>query len=268
MLTNYHTHTFRCGHAAPVPDEAYVEQAIESGYAVLGFSDHTPWPYPSGFENRTVRMPLSQLPEYFRSIRSLREKYRGRIEIRLGLECEYFPAYLDWLRGVRKQVDYLILGNHFALTDEGGFAFPSATEPEQLALYAQYTTEAMRTGLYAYLAHPEIVLAQYPEFDRAARTCAERICETALETDMPLEYNLYGVDKRARRGFRGLGYPCEAFWEIAARMGCKAIIGVDAHQPEHLARTDRFRAAQEYLNGLGMELLTRLPLPEQAESAY
>ena len=43
MPVNYHTHTFRCGHAENVPDEAYLQRAIEQGFTVLGFSDHTPW---------------------------------------------------------------------------------------------------------------------------------------------------------------------------------------------------------------------------------
>ena len=42
MPVNYHTHTFRCGHAENVPDEAYLQRAIEQGFTVLGFSDQTP----------------------------------------------------------------------------------------------------------------------------------------------------------------------------------------------------------------------------------
>ena len=46
MLTaNYHTHTYRCGHAGDYPDEAYVQAAVQAGYKVLGMSDHTPWPF-------------------------------------------------------------------------------------------------------------------------------------------------------------------------------------------------------------------------------
>ena len=47
-IANYHTHTSRCGHAGGT-DEEYVLAAIEAGWQVLGFSDHMPWPYESGF---------------------------------------------------------------------------------------------------------------------------------------------------------------------------------------------------------------------------
>ena len=43
MLTNYHTHTTRCGHAEGTEEE-YILTALRCGYKVLGFSDHTPWP--------------------------------------------------------------------------------------------------------------------------------------------------------------------------------------------------------------------------------
>jgi histidinol-phosphatase (PHP family) len=37
---NYHSHTYRCGHASRCSDEDYVLEAIEHGYKKYGFSDH------------------------------------------------------------------------------------------------------------------------------------------------------------------------------------------------------------------------------------
>lgn len=62
MPVNYHTHTFRCGHAETVPDEAYLQRAIEQGFTVLGFSDHTPWQGLSRRFCRGVRMLPEELP--------------------------------------------------------------------------------------------------------------------------------------------------------------------------------------------------------------
>ena len=73
MPVNYHTHTFRCGHAENVPDEAYLQRAIEQGFTVLGFSDHTPWPGLSPAVCRGVRMLPEELPGYFASIHALQE---------------------------------------------------------------------------------------------------------------------------------------------------------------------------------------------------
>ena len=45
-------------------------------------------------------------------------------------------------------------------------------------------------------------------------------------------YNLQGNHYRAIGNYHGVGYPTTCFWEIAARMGNEAIIGVDAHNAE------------------------------------
>ena len=111
MKTNYHTHTTRCMHATG-SDEDYVLSAIKGGYQELGFSDHTPWKYHTDYV-ADMRMLPEELPGYVESLRSLREKYRDQISIKIGLECEYFPAYIHWLKEKIKeyQLDYILFGN-------------------------------------------------------------------------------------------------------------------------------------------------------------
>ena len=61
MKTNYHTHTFRCNHAAE-RDEDYVLAALKNGYAILGFSDHTPWPYRQAHFIPRIRCEWTNIP--------------------------------------------------------------------------------------------------------------------------------------------------------------------------------------------------------------
>ena len=86
MKVNYHSHTTRCHHAVGTERE-YVEAAIESGLEVLGFSDHTPYPFKDGYVSR-IRMGMDELEEYVNTILALRDEYRNDIEIHLGLEVE------------------------------------------------------------------------------------------------------------------------------------------------------------------------------------
>lgn len=260
MIANYHTHTFRCGHADLLPDEDFVKQAIKCGFQILGFADHSPWPYRKGATNPGVRMQMEMLPGYIESIRTLQEKYHDQIHIYLGLECEYFPDYLPWLEEIKEQLDYLILGNHWPLTDENGEAyFANATKPDELEKYYQYTIEAMHTGIFSYVAHPDICLASYQKFDNDCIDGSYRLCREAKRLDMPLEYNLYGLEKRDIDGFRGLGYPCKQFWEIAKEVGCKAIIGYDAHFIRQLSNPFYKEAAERALSELGIDLLQVIP---------
>ena len=95
MLANYHTHTVRCGHAVD-SERKYIEHAIEQGFEILGFSDHVPQPYPEDFAS-TIRMSMEELPGYFETLVVLREEYRDRIDIRIGLEVEYYPSLFNEL---------------------------------------------------------------------------------------------------------------------------------------------------------------------------
>ena len=119
-MKNYHTHTKRCYHAID-NEEEYVKAAIQSGYTELGFSDHTPWHYETSYHS-TMRMEEDKLVGYVQTLLNLREKYQDQISIKIGLECEYFPKYMNWLKQILKDypIDYIILGNHFDETDETG----------------------------------------------------------------------------------------------------------------------------------------------------
>ena len=250
---NYHTHTYRCHHAEGT-DRAYVEQALAGGFTTLGFSDHTPWRYAGDYV-ATVRMTPDQLPDYLASVRSLRAEYAGRIEILAGLECEYFPDYIDWLRQMagEQRLDYLIFGNHFYPSDETAPYFGRATK--DVGMLRRYTDAALagiESGLFSYFAHPDLFMASYPGFDANARAASREICRAAKRCALPLEYNLLGA--RRNEQYRLDGYPHPGFWRIAAEEGCTAILGVDAHVPAHLADPKFWDAGLALLRGLGMEL--------------
>lgn len=114
MKTNYHTHTTRCMHATG-SDEDYVLSAIKGGYQELGFSDHTPWKYHTDYV-ADMRMLPEELPGYVESLRSLREKYQDQISIKIGLECEYFPAYIHWLKEKSKSINWIISCSAITIT--------------------------------------------------------------------------------------------------------------------------------------------------------
>ena len=96
---NYHTHTVRCHHASGT-DEDYVLAAIEAGLTTLGFSEHTP--YPSDSDG--YRMPFEEVGDYIDSLLALREKYKNKIEILIGLESEYYESYFDRLLDYYKEL--------------------------------------------------------------------------------------------------------------------------------------------------------------------
>ena len=252
MLHNYHTHTARCRHAEGT-DEEYVRCAIEAGLQTLGFSDHTPYPFPGSYYS-TMRMYPHEFAEYATSVRKLKEAYADRLDIRLGVEAEYYPACFDKLLSLLRAEDteYMILGQHWIGNEENCPYNGRPTDSEaHLIQYCSQSIEAMQTGLFTYFAHPDLlcftgdpVLYEEQMF---------RLCEAAKACSVPLEINLLGL--RTHRH-----YPTERFWQIVSRVGNDVILGCDAHAPGQLLDTAAIGAARSMVNRLGLKLLRNIPL--------
>ena len=254
MIANYHTHTFRCGHAEGL-ERDYAEAALTAGLKTLGFSDHTPYDFfDSEPRNRPMRMKPEELPDYAEAVRALSEEYRERLEIRLGVEAEFYPRYFPRLLELLREngVEYMILGQHF-LGNEIGDRYCGRPCPErrELERYASQTTEALQTGLFTYFAHPDLF---HYAGDRAVYAQEMRkLCRAAKQTETPLEINLLGLRE-------GRHYPDERFWRIAAEEGNSVILGCDAHRPEDLLDSESEQKALAMAKELGLKLIGTPPL--------
>ena len=247
MRANYHSHTWRCGHAIGTEEE-YVKSAVEQGFDILGFSDHTPQFFPEGYRSG-IRMETGELPNYCSVIRELGEKYRGSIRIHVGLEAEYYPdLFRELIPAARDQgVEYLLLGQHF-LGNERNEHYNGAPTADETILrrYCEQSMEAMQTGMFTYFAHPDLIC--YQGDPAIYRKHMVRLCREAKSCGLPLEMNLLGF-------WSGRHYPNPRFWELAAEEGCSVVIGCDAHAPEHLNRPEAEAKALAIVNRYGLPLL-------------
>lgn len=252
MIANYHTHTWRCNHATG-DEDSYVKAAIDKGFSVLGFSDHTPYAFSDGYRSG-IRMTLEQLPEYCNTVLSLRKKYSDHIHLPLGLELEYYPDCLPQLLPVLRDhgIEYLLLGQHF-LGNEAGqpYAGRETGDVSILEGYCRQSMDAMQTGLFTYFAHPDLI--HFTGDERIYRTHMRRLCQEAKSCDLPLEINMLGI-------WSGRHYPNTRFWELAAEEGCSVVVGCDAHAPEHLNRPDAEEKAMEIVRHYGLTLLESVSL--------
>lgn len=246
---NYHTHTTRCKHAVG-RDEEYVKRAIEAGYDVLAFTDHSPWnllPFESGM----IRMDVDELEGYVQSVRSLKKKYHGQIQILLGLEAEYFETRIDWLKEIKEkyEMDLIVFGNHFHEYDKMGLYYGFYSDRKNVVKdYVNDAVAGMRTGLYTIFAHPDLFVSSLVDWNDNTVEEVNRLCDVANECNVILEYNLGGL----RNGGK---YPYLPFWEIVASKGCRVIIGVDAHNPNDLLDDQLYKKAETTLLELGCNLI-------------
>lgn len=255
MLTNYHTHTFRCHHAVG-EDRAYVEYAILRGLKTLGFSDHVPMPFPDGHES-LFRVPLGLLEDYVTSVLDLRAEYKQDIDVRLGFEAEYYPDLFEGMLRLLEPypVDYLLLGQHFNDSGEAVYNPSMARDRGALKLYVDRVVEGMETGRFSCVAHPDLLYFVGPE--QVYRQEMARLCAAAKALDVPLEINVLGLRS-------GRCYPSEGFWPIARELGCRVVLGSDAHAPEDVADPEQTEKALAFAARFGLspesELTLRKPV--------
>mgnify|MGYP001310676999 FL=1 len=254
MYTDYHIHTFRCKHATgDVPD--YVEAAIKKNVSVLGFSDHTPlpdgkWPH--------FRMGLSELESYVNAIEDAQKKYESAPEQKLtilkGMECEYADEYRGYYQEEllgKWGLDYLIAAGHFFPCDGSWISAHSCIKgKKELFAYTDHLIAAMSSGLFSFVAHPDLFGHSYLSWDENAIACSHAILQAASDLRIPLEINGNGFRQpmiNAEDKLRYV-YPLEPFWELAAGYEVLVIINSDAHTPEDvLANTsDAFSLAEKY----------------------
>ncbi len=232
LANNYHTHTYRCGHALGT-DEQYVVEAIRYGIKELGFSDHIFFP---NLIQPGMRQNEDDYLDYVNSISNLREKYKDKIKIYIGYEAEYQNENREFLTNLLKEgkIEYLILGNHCFFENNHMHHWYASFKNDLLIMnkYFDNTIEGIKTGLFTYVAHPDIILNAYKKQDEFIHKRIIELCKVAKEYNCPLEINLAGA-KRSRDPKTGeeILYPYSRFWEIVGQIGAPVVLGIDAHAP-------------------------------------
>ena len=251
--TNYHTHTPRCLHAGGTETE-YIEAAIENNMTILGFSDHAPYP-----DNRFgLRMQYEELDDYLQTIKNFKKQYKNQIEIRVGLEIEYDSekkAYYEQLLN-EKGVEYLVLGQHIYVSPNKEYInIYSLNNTEQYIEYAQTIKEAVQTGYFAFIAHPDVIFVNDLAWDQNCELASDIIIEAAIKT--PLEFNANGL----RRGIQAFcdeeryPYPHPKFWSKVAKTNISVLINADAHHPSNIY-DDKMELAYKLVDEWGLNLIT------------
>lgn len=252
MIANLHTHTYRCRHASGKERE-YIETALQIGMKTLGFSDHTPYPFPETHYSG-VRMFINEQEDYVNTLISLREEYKDRIDIKIGYEVEYYPKHFKECLNLlnRYELDYIILGQHYLNNEYDGECATAATDDaNRFDRMICQMIEGMDTGVFTYVAHPDnfyfvgdkkILESQY-----------RRLIEHAKKLSLPLELNFLGLRT-------GRHYPHEFFFKLCGEMNADICLGCDAHAPEHVNDAASLATANEWIEKYKLHVVENPPL--------
>lgn len=248
MIYNYHAHTYRCGHAFGTEEE-FIKRALEGGIKFMGFSDHIPLRFEDGTESN-YRVPVDQGKEYCKAIKALANKYRDKMEISVGFEVEYYPQYFDMMfkNALSYGAEYLILGQHYVAPENiSPMGVIKETDcVKRLENYTDILLEAMKTGVFTYVAHPDMF--NFTGDIDIYRNQVRRVCIASRELNIPLEINLYGIRV-------GRNYPNETFWKIASEERSPVTFGFDSHDVFGAYDADSVVKAKEIVNKLNLNYI-------------
>ncbi|QMS85804.1 PHP domain-containing protein [Candidatus Xianfuyuplasma coldseepsis] len=255
MKTNFHTHHELCRHAGGNAED-YIKEAVKHGFTEIGFSDHAPNDtYDFGY-----RMRDEDFLQYVNDINTTKRRYSDILTTYIGLEIEHLYDNGEYHNQFKDHLDYFILGQHFIFVDKDPKKRISSfglTSKEEIIEYGNILCDAMKTKRYKIVAHPELYLYGYLDFDATAEQVARQICECANRTNTILEYNGNGYRRDKIQTNEGMihPYPRQSFWNIAEEYNVRSILSSDCHSPKQLY-DDTMKEVEEIYSKLSTRKVT------------
>lgn len=229
---DYHMHTPLCGHAEGKPEE-YAQAAVDKGLTEIGFSDHAPL---VTYHIPDVCMTNEQLPLYQQMITDAREKFAGKLKIKIALEADFIPGWEKQTRAILDAYpyDYVIGSVHFI----DGWCFDNPDELEKwdkvnvdevYRRYYQLLQKAAQSKLFNVMGHVDLVkkFGHRPKNDLRAEINAT--ARAFKENGVAIEINTSGLRKPVKEI-----YPSADALTIYQKAGVEITFGSDAHRPSEV----------------------------------
>lgn len=240
-----HMHTPLCKHAFGEPEE-YAEQGLAAGLKGIIFTCHSPM--PRGFWP-SVRMAMEQFDEYVSLITRAADEFRGRLDVRLGMESDYFPGYEDWIAELHQKADFhYCLGSVHWQNKDYRERFEVGDQRAFRQTYFKLLADSAETGLFDCLAHPDLIKNYFPsewDFEDLRADVAESLDRIAA-TGVAMELNTSG----ALKSFPEMN-PGPGMLRMMRERQIPVVIGSDSHKARRVG--DNFPNALVILQEAGYD---------------
>lgn len=243
LLYESHCHTPLCKHAVGAPAD-YAAKALRAGLRGVIVTCHCPLPDRISAD---VRMAPDEYPRYHALIEQARAIFAGRVDVRAGLESDYFPGIEPWIEELhdRHPLHHVLGSVHMQVGHYRKRYFTGDVFAYQ-QIYFQHLAEAAETRLYDTLAHPDLVKNESPaewDFDRI-QPDIERALDRIAATGVAMELNTSGLLKALPEM-----NPGRSMLALMRARDIPVVVGADAHRPERVG--DHYRQALQLLAAVG-----------------
>jgi histidinol-phosphatase (PHP family) len=244
ILYDSHMHTPLCKHSRGEPEEfaAVAEKRNLRGIVV---TCHNPGPTPDF--SASVRMSMAQFDEYVALVERARQAWAGRVDVRLGLECDYMPGLEPFLEKLLARAEFNhVLGSLHPQLDYYKNAFMNGDDFAFQQLYFEHLAQSAETGLFDTLSHPDLVKNMFPRSWRVEPLLDDirRSLDRIAKTGVAMELNTSGLHKSIRE----MNPNATMLAEMQQR-GIPVVIGSDSHEPGRVGAN--FEDALDLLSAAG-----------------
>jgi HisJ family histidinol phosphate phosphatase len=245
LFYDSHMHTPLCKHAWGEPEE-YAQQALKAGLKGIIFTCHCPM--PNGFWP-TVRMSESEFDIYVALVQRAADVFKGKLDIRLGIESEYYPGCEEYIAALHQRADFhYVLGAVHWQAKEYLNKFETGTIENFRRTYFEHLAKSAESGLYDCLAHPDLVKNYHPDswcFAIVKNTVSAALDRIAA-TGVAMELNTSGLNKSYSEMNPGL-----EMLRMMAERKIPIVVGSDSHRPVRVG--EHFVTALNHLTEAGYE---------------
>ncbi|RLA74664.1 MAG: histidinol-phosphatase [Epsilonproteobacteria bacterium] len=242
MIIDIHNHTNRCNHATGDMGQ-YIKKAISSGIDIYGFSCHAPIKQNIDPHNR---MPLSDIDEYIKDIKKLKQKYKNSIKILTGFEVDYLTGDYIYDEILNTKVDYLIGSVHFIPLSSEKYSlfnpkFWGFDNPDFIGQYEDKDIDTIwqnyfdavelmaKSKLFDIVGHLDLIKIFGFMPTKDPKSLAQKAIKQIKLSGMSVEINSAGLRKPI-----GEQYPSTELLQLCFDMDIPITFGSDAHNVEHI----------------------------------
>ena len=258
VTADYHLHTSFSTDGKASPEEM-IQGCIDKGLKTICITDHYDMDFPY-YEELGENAFTFDIDKYFRTLKELKEKYKRKIDINIGVEAGLQPHLGDYYNGmVHKYPFDFVIGSVHLVNGEDPYIGNMFDIKKDEEVYRQTFEETLKSvksvkdidvlGHIDYIVRYGKTKNQFYSYDKY-KDIIDEILKTLIYNGKGIEMNMAGFKYK-------LGY-CHPHPDIISRykeLGGEIItVGSDGHAPDQVAYN--YKEAGDILLNCGFKYYT------------
>ncbi len=250
-LEDWHTHSALCHHAVGSIED-YIRKAIELELNTIGICDHFPFEFLKNIERipyEDYAITLDEIKGYLSMAKTLKDKYRNVINVRIAFEVDFFEnqesALNTHLYKYKNHLDYILGSIHILNFHDGRGAWGFDDSrfridydyygPDKVYMEYYKTVQKMINSNefdFDIIAHFDLPkkFNDIPNNKEIINNEVMKTLQLIKKRDVVMEINSSGLRKDAKEQ-----YPSKEIIQKLCDLDISILLGSDAHDPNYIA---------------------------------